>query len=66
MYHKKIKLAASQNIRYSGRTFPGYTKSQPYMVFINYQGEHEAKVNYNGKITIVSKYDITPVAGFGI
>lgn len=66
MYHKKIKLLASQNIRYSGRTFAGYTKSQPYMVFISYHSEHEAKVNYNGKIITVSKYDITPVVGFGI
>lgn len=63
MKQGKIQLTAGQNIRYSGRTFPGYTTRQPYMVFIAYHGEHQADVNYNGKVVTVSKYDITPIAG---
>lgn len=62
MKQKEIKLIAGQNIRYTGWAFPGFIKDQPYMQFVAYHNEHEAKVNYNGNIIIVSKYDIAPIS----
>ncbi len=62
MHQKETVLAPGQNIRYSGRDFPGYVRGQPYMVFIGYQNHRQARVNYNGKTTIVSRYDIMPLS----
>ena len=51
-----MQLLAGQNLRYTGRGFPGYVKGQPYMVFIAGHSNYQILVEYNGANIIVDKY----------
>lgn len=61
MIRKNIKLSAGQNLRYTGKSFAGYVKGQPYMVFIAPHNVYQIVVNYNGATMIVDKYLTDPV-----
>lgn len=56
MNKKKFKLVPGQNLRYTGRFFPGYIKGQPYMVFIAMHSFRQVRVNYNGEEMVVDTY----------
>jgi hypothetical protein len=58
---KEVKLKPGQNLRYTGKGFPGYVKGQPYMVFVAYHEIHEALVKYNDQTVIVNKFHTEPI-----
>jgi len=51
---KKIKLTVGQNLRYTGKIFPGYIKGLPYMTFIAYHSSAQSLVNYSGMRILIS------------
>lgn len=56
MMRKKNQLLPGQNLRYTGRFFPGFIKEQPYMVFVAAHSVFQYRVNYNGLELVVEKY----------
>lgn len=56
MIRKKSPLLPGQNLRYTGRFFPGFIKEQPYMVFVATHSVYQYLVNYNGLEIVVEKY----------
>ena len=56
MIRKNLQLTPGQNLRYTGRFFPGFVKEQPYMIFIANYSVYQIRVNYNGNEIIVDKY----------
>jgi hypothetical protein len=53
---KNLELLPGQNLRYTGRFFPGFIREQPYMVFIGLHNVYQILVNYNGQEMVVDKY----------
>jgi len=51
---KEIKLLAGQNLRYTGRAFPGFIKELPYMTFIAYHNASQCVVDYNKARVIIN------------
>lgn len=45
--YKELKLTAGQNLRYTGKTFPGFNKDLPYMTFVAYHNTSQCIVEYN-------------------
>ena len=62
MIRKNIRLLPGQNLRYTGRFFPGFVKEQPYMIFIAIHNVYQLRVSYNGTEIIVDKY-LTDIVG---
>ena len=62
MLKKHFKLTTGQNLRYTGKLFPGFIKGLPYMVFISKYSSYQVMVNYNGLDTIVEKYFLEQVS----
>jgi len=56
MIRKNLQLLPGQNLRYTGRFFPGFVKEQPYMTFISNYSVYQIRVSYNGAEIIVDKY----------
>ncbi|WP_207532457.1 hypothetical protein [Desertivirga arenae] len=61
MIKREKKLVPGQNLRYSGKGFPGFKKEQPYMVFVDYKGVHQLVVTYNDMEVVVNKYHTEPI-----
>ena len=61
MIKKHLQLIMGQNLRYTGKIFPGFIKGLPYMVFVSNYSAYQVMVNYNGLDTIVEKYFLEPV-----
>ena len=55
MIAEEIELCPGQNLRYSGKGFPGYIKGQPYMVFEGYADSRKIIVRYNSARVLVDK-----------
>jgi hypothetical protein len=55
MTTENTKLTPGQNLRYSGKGFPGYVKGQPYMVFESYLNDQKIVVRYNDARILVNK-----------
>lgn len=53
MIAEKIELSPGQNLRYSGKGFPGYIKGQPYMVFESYLDNRKIVARYNHSKVLV-------------
>jgi len=49
------ELSPGQNLRYSGKGFPGYIEGQPYMVFERYADREKIIVRYNDTKVVVNK-----------
>ncbi len=58
MLLEKKKMFCGQNIRYVGKSFPGFIRNQPYMTFLAYQNGPEIRATYNGTEVTVSE-DLT-------
>lgn len=54
MIYKEIKLEAGQNLRYTGKGFPGFVKGLPYMRFMKHHNSSQYLVNYNEILLIVN------------
>lgn len=50
-----VKLQPGQNLRYSGKGFPGYIPGLPYMVFVASLNNHRIAVKYNGINVCISR-----------
>jgi hypothetical protein len=61
MVRKNLQLLPGQNLRYTGRFFPGFVKGQPYMIYIGIHSVYQIRVSYNGIEIIVDKYLIDVV-----
>jgi len=61
MTRKNFRLLPGQNLRYTGRFFPGFIKGQPYMVFIALHNAYQILVTYNDIEIVVEKYFTEPV-----
>jgi hypothetical protein len=55
MIYKETKLVAGQNLRYTGKAFPGFVKELPYMTFISHHNLSQYLVKYNESQIIVNK-----------
>jgi hypothetical protein len=61
MITQEMKLTPGQNLRYSGKGFPGYIEGQPYMVFERYADSQKIIVRYNATRVAVNKRHALPV-----
>jgi len=52
--YKETKLLAGQNLRYTGKTFPGFNKDLPYVTFVAYHNTSQCVVSYNDVQVIVN------------
>jgi len=55
MIAEEVLLTPGQNLRYSGKGFPGYIKGQPYMVFESYSDGNKIIVRYNNTKVLVDR-----------
>lgn len=62
MTSKNLQVLPGQNLRYTGRFFPGFVKGLPYMVFIGSHSIYQIRVTYNGLEIIVDKF-LTEIVG---
>lgn len=55
MLYKEVKLIAGQNLRYTGKGFPGFVNGLPYMTFVTHHNSTQYLVSYNNIRLIVNK-----------
>jgi len=55
MITEKDRFSPGQNLRYSGKGFPGYVEGQPYMVFERYADGGKIIVRYNDTSILINK-----------
>ncbi len=51
-------MVAGQNLRYIGRSFPGYKPEEPYMTFIKDFSIYEITVLYNNAELVINKSSV--------
>jgi len=56
MANSIFQYTSGQNLRYTGKAFPGFIKGLPYMVFVAPHSAYQILVSYNGHQLVVEKY----------
>jgi len=53
--YKELQLSAGQNLRYTGKGFPGFVKGSPYMTFVSHHNASQYLVSYNEVHVVINR-----------
>ena len=54
----KTEFEKGDAVKYTGRGFLNYDRTQPNATFENYEGSYDAYITYNGFKVLVYRYEI--------